>query len=124
MWMKISMILIALLISTTVASSWYYKYSQGVIRTLTENNAKLEIAIETQKATMEAMQKSFELQAAALTSLSVSNQTLSLEKEALSTKLMKHDLEELSKRKPGLIETRINNGTKDLFTSFIDLSAQ
>ena len=42
MWMKISMILIALLISTTVASSWYYKYSQGVIRTLTENNAKLE----------------------------------------------------------------------------------
>jgi TRAP-type uncharacterized transport system substrate-binding protein len=50
MWMKISMILTALLISTAVASSWYYKYSQGVIMTLTENNAKLELAVETQKS--------------------------------------------------------------------------
>ena len=124
MWMKISMILTALLISTAVASSWYYKYSQGVIMTLTENNAKLELAVETQKSAMEAMQKSFETQAAALTSLSASNQNLSAEKDALSTKLMKHDLEELSRRKPGLIETRINNGTKDLFSSFVDLSTE
>ena len=124
MWMKISMILTALLISTAVASSWYYKYSQGVIMTLTENNAKLELAVETQKSAMEAMQKSFETQAAALTSLSANNQNLSDEKDALSTKLMKHDLEELSRRKPGLIETRINNGTKDLFSSFVDLSTE
>ena len=90
MWMKISMILTALLISTAVASSWYYKYSQGVIMTLTENNAKLELAVETQKSAMEAMQKSFKTQAAALTSLSANNQNLSAEKDALSTKLMKH----------------------------------
>jgi TRAP-type uncharacterized transport system substrate-binding protein len=124
MWMKISMILTALLISTAVASSWYYKYSQGVIMTLTENNAKLELAVETQKSAMEAMQKSFETQAAALTNLSANNQNLSAEKDALSNKLMKHDLEELSRRKPGLIETRINNGTKDLFSSFVDLSTE
>ena len=124
MWMKISMILTALLISTAVASSWYYKYSQGVIMTLTENNAKLELAVETQKSAMEAMQKSFEIQAAALTNLSANNQNLSAEKDALSNKLMKHDLEELSRRKPGLIETRINNGTKDLFSSFVDLSTE
>ena len=124
MWMKISMILTALLISTAVASSWYYKYSQGVIMTLTENNAKLELAVETQKSAMEAMQKSFETQAAALTNLSANNQNLSAEKDALSNKLMKHDLEELSRRKPGLIETRINNGTKDLFSSFVALSTE
>ena len=124
MWMKISMILTALLISTAIASSWYYKYSQGVIMTLTENNAKLELAVETQKSAMEAMQKSFETQAAALTNLSANNQNLSAEKDALSNKLMKHDLEELSRRKPGLIETRINNGTKDLFSSFVDLSTE
>jgi hypothetical protein len=124
MWMKLSMILIALLLSATMVFSWYYKRTQNTIMTLTENNAKLELAVESQKETIVAMQESFKMQAAALTTLSSSNQTLNTEKEELSTKLMKHDLEELSRRKPGLIETRINNGTKDLFNSFIDLSTE
>jgi septal ring factor EnvC (AmiA/AmiB activator) len=124
MWMKISLVLLALLVSSSLASAWYYKYSQDIIMTLQANNAKLEVAINTQKETIASMKESFERQAAALTDLSAANQALNNEKDALSTKLMKHDLEELSRKKPGLIERRINSGTKKLFSDFTDLSTQ
>jgi hypothetical protein len=124
MWMKLSLVLLALLVSSSLASAWYYKYSQDIIMTLQSNNAKLEVAINTQKETISSMKENFEKQAAALTDLSAANQALNSEKDALSTKLMKHDLEELSRRKPVLIERRINNGTKKLFSDFTDLSTQ
>ena len=124
MWMKLSLVLLALLVSSSLASAWYYKYSQDIIMTLQSNNAKLEVAINTQKQTISSMKENFEKQAAALTDLSAANQALNSEKDALSTKLMKHDLEELSRRKPVLIERRINNGTKKLFSDFTDLSTQ
>ena len=124
MWMKVSMMLLALLVSSSLVSAWYYKYSQDIIMTLQTNNAKLEVAITTQKETITSMKENFERQAAALTGLSLANQSLNDEKDALSTKSMKHDLEELSRRKPVLIERRINSGTKTLFDDFIELSAQ
>tara|TARA_R110000803_G_scaffold17479_15_gene47074 strand:- start:282 stop:656 length:375 start_codon:yes stop_codon:yes gene_type:complete len=124
MWMKVSMMLLALLVSSSLVSAWYYKYSQDIIMTLQTNNAKLEVAITTQKETITSMKENFERQAAALTGLSLANQSLNDEKDALSTKLMKHDLEELSRRKPVLIERRINSGTKTLFDDFIELSTQ
>tara|TARA_B110000285_G_C15129487_1_gene622524 strand:+ start:2447 stop:2815 length:369 start_codon:yes stop_codon:yes gene_type:complete len=122
--MKVSMMLLALLVSSSLVSAWYYKYSQDIIMTLQTNNAKLEVAITTQKETITSMKENFERQAAALTGLSLANQSLNDEKDALSTKLMKHDLEELSRRKPVLIERRINSGTKTLFDDFIELSTQ
>ena len=90
MWMKVSMMLLALLVSSSLVSAWYYKYSQDIIMTLQTNNAKLEVAITTQKETITSMKENFERQAAALTGLSLANQSLNDEKDALSTKLMKH----------------------------------
>ena len=43
-------------------------------------------------------------------------------KDELINKLQKHDLTRLSLKKPGLIEKRINNGTKKLFESFESLT--
>ena len=43
-------------------------------------------------------------------------------KDELIEKLQKHDLTRLSLKKPGLIEKRINNGTKQLFESFESLT--
>ena len=40
----------------------------------------------------------------------------------LIEKLQKHDLTRLSLKKPGLIEKRINDGTKELFESFESLT--
>lgn len=102
----------------------YYEVSTSKIDALKESNSKLNIAIEEQKNTIAAIRSRYEQQTTSLTSLLASNATLNKEKEELSNKLMKHDLEELSRRKPGLVETRINNGTKELFDSFVAISTQ
>lgn len=102
----------------------YYKVASAEIAYLKDANSKLAMAIEEQKQTIVTIQNKYEQQASSLTSLLSSNSTLSKEKEELSNKLMKHDLEELSRRKPALVETRINNGTKELFNSFVTLSTQ
>ena len=43
-------------------------------------------------------------------------------KNTLIDKLRKHDLAKLSMKKPGLVEKRINNGTKKLFRSLESLT--
>lgn len=41
----------------------------------------------------------------------------------LEEKLRKHDLEQLASAKPGLIETRINNATQQVFKDLTDITA-
>jgi len=43
-------------------------------------------------------------------------------KNTLIDKLRKHDLAKLSMKKPGLVEKKINNGTKKLFRSLESLT--
>jgi hypothetical protein len=114
----------ALLLIISSSFLAYYKVTSAEIATLKDNNIRLNIAIEEQKQTIVTIQNKYQQQTASLTSLLSSNSTLSAEKEELSNKLMKHDLEELSRRKPALVETRINNGTKELFDSFVTLSTE
>jgi regulator of replication initiation timing len=113
---------ILVIISSTFYT--YYKISSNKIDTLVEANSKLTMAIEEQKNTIAIIKSRYEQQASSLTSLLASNATLTIEKENLSNKLMKHDLEELSRRKPGLVEKRINDGTKELFDSFITITTE
>jgi hypothetical protein len=102
----------------------YYKVSSYKISTLTEANSKLNFAVTEQKAAIDSIQTKYQKQANTLSVLITSNSTLSKEKEELSNKLMKHDLEELSRRKPIMVEKRINDGTKELFSSFTNLSTE
>ena len=96
---------------------YYYKDTQERIQTLTENSVKLEAAKKTQDATIDALvadQKKFEaLNNELHTKLNEANNY----KNTLIDKLRKHDLVKLSLKKPGLIEKKINNGTKKLFRS-------
>jgi len=96
---------------------YYYKDSQERIRILTENTAKLETAKQLQDDTINAMiedrEKFDELNKELQTSLDKAN----VYKDVLIGKLRKHDLAKLSMKKPGLVEKKINNGTKKLFRS-------
>ena len=96
---------------------YYYKDSQERIRILTENTAKLETAKQLQDDTINAMiedrEKFDELNKELQGKLSAANAY----KDVLIGKLRKHDLAKLSMKKPGLVEKKINNGTKKLFRS-------
>ena len=99
-----------------------HKLSQDRIQTLVANAAKLEQAVLEQQITIETMNKQHAVQTAALQDLAKANSSLNAEKDALVNKLIKHDLEELSRQKPGLIQQRINNGTQRVFDDFMSIS--
>ena len=100
---------------------YYYKDTQSRIQTLTENNAKIMAAKAAQDNTINTLiadrEKFDELNKELQTKLDKANDY----KNTLIDKLRKHDLEKLSMKKPGLVEKKINNGTKKLFRSLESL---
>jgi hypothetical protein len=94
------------------ASSWYL-YNDN--QTLKENNFKLEGAVAEQKAATAAIKESFEKQGAALSNMQRANAQIEAEKDRYLDIFKRHNLNKLALLKPGLIETRINNGTKAVF---------
>lgn len=100
----------------------YYKDSQATIATLRENNAKLEVANETNQATINQLAKNAEETQIRIDELNVTLQSAEVYKDELIAKLQKHDLSRLSLQRPGLIESRINNGTKAIFDELEALS--
>ena len=101
---------------------YYYKDTQARIAILTENSAKLEQAASAQKQTIETLiadaAKFQELNKELNIKLNKANDY----KDTLIDKLRKHNLAKLSLKKPGLVEKKINSGTKKLFESFEKLS--
>ena len=101
---------------------YYYKDSQQRIQILTENTAKLETAKQMQDATINAMIEDRERFSALTKELQTNLSKANVYKDVLIGKLRKHDLAKLSLRKPGLVEKKINNGTKKLFRSLEAIS--
>lgn len=119
---KLYLLIGGLLAAFAGAGYLYYKDSQERITILTENNVKLESAVESQKEAIDVIQLSFTVQAAELINLAGLNQELQAERNALNSIINGHDWEAISRAKPGLMEKRINDGTKDLFDSFIAIT--
>lgn len=91
----------------------YYLFDQN--QTLMQNNAKLEVAVEEQKAAVKAIQESYEKQGKALGNLQRANNQINAERDRYLEIFKKHNLNMLAVKKPGLIENRINNGTQSVF---------
>ena len=122
---KIYILVVVLgLVGGVVYGGWYYyKDTQARIQILTENSAKLEVATQQQEMTINTLvddaEKYRELNKELNTKLEAANDY----KNELIGKLRKHDLSRLSQQKPGLVEKKINNGTKKLFESFESITA-
>ena len=95
--------------------SSYWLYNENV--TLKTNNQVLEGAVETQKETIATIQKDFALQATSLLELQGRNQEIQQEMTRYLDIFKRHDLTKLAAAKPGLIEPRVNKGTKNVFDS-------
>ena len=119
----ILILVVGLLGGVLYGGYYYYKDTQARIAILTENSAKLEQATNTQKQTIDTLvadaKKYGELNRELNTKLEAANDY----KNTLIDKLRKHNLAKLSLKKPGLVEKKINAGTKKLFESFEEISA-
>ena len=101
----------------------YYHDTQQRIKTLQENNAKLETVAKANEMTINSLQESQEKFATLNNELQTKLNLALTYGDDLRKKLHKHDLTRLSIKKPGLIEKRINDGTKKLFDSIESITA-
>ena len=89
--------------------SWYL-YNQN--QTLTENNIKLESALEEQTRAIETLRESYEKQGQSLMNMSRRNAEIEAEKAEYLAIFSRHNLDLLALKKPGMIETRMNNASE------------
>ncbi len=93
----------------------FYLYNQN--KTLTANNLALEGSVTTQEEAIQSLQNDFQLQTTSLLELQNRNQEIQKEMSRYLDIFKRHNLSKLAAAKPGLIEPRVNKGTKDVFDS-------
>jgi hypothetical protein len=85
------------------------------LESLSKENAALELAEQEQALTIQDLEDESKRQASDISRLSNRNQIISKERDEYLSIFRRHDLTNLSRAKPGLIEPRINQGTTDIF---------
>jgi len=84
---------------------------------LSSLNQAFELRDQEQKAAIESLQSDFALQTEGLLEIQARNQKIQQEMSRYLDIFKRHDLTRLAAAKPGLIQPRINKGTKDVFDS-------
>ena len=101
----------------------YYKDTQQRISTLTQNNAKLKSANDTNTATIQQLNKN----ALALNQLfdDLGSELKKAEQygDELRNTLRKHNLTHLANKKPGMIEKRMQNATDKLWDNLESITS-
>ena len=85
--------------------------------TLKENAVRLETAFESEKAARERSEQNLQSQLKAVGDLTEKNNAMQQEMDGYLSIFKRHDMTRLARAKPGLIEPRINKGTKAVFRS-------
>lgn len=91
----------------------YFLWNEN--QTLKANNIKLEGAVQMQEEAISTLQNDFALQTKSLTDLQQKNNEIQGEMNRYLDIFKRHNLTKLAAAKPGLIETRANKATKEVF---------
>ena len=89
---------------------------------LAEINQAFELRDKEQKAAIESLQNDFKLQTEGLLELQSKTQQYEAEMQRYLDVFKRHDLSKLAFAKPGLIEPRVNKGTKNVFENIEEIS--
>jgi len=110
--------LLALLL--VLAGLSYYLWNENGI--LKENNAKLEIAIETQEEAIATLQSDFALQTTQLNEMTVKSQQAQRELNRYNEFIRNYELSDKIMNDPVEMQRKINNGTKHIMEDIEGLS--
>ena len=91
----------------------YFLYQQN--ESLKIENLAFQVRDQEQTATIKAQQESFERQSSALNNMTARNAEIEGEMNRYLDIFKRHNLNKLAIAKPGLIEKRVNDGTKKVF---------
>ena len=98
----------------------YYLWNENGI--LKENNAKLEVAIQTQEEALATLQSDFALQSTQLNEMTVKSQQAQRELNRYSEFIRNYELSAKIMGDPVEMQRKINNGTKHIMEDIEDLS--
>ena len=113
-----SKVFIGVIVALSLACWWLWNENQR----LRENNAQLNVAVETQEETISTLQEDFATQGQELTELTKRSQEAQREMNRYLDIFRRHNLTKLAAAKPGLIETRANKATKEVFDAIEEIS--
>ena len=102
---------IAIILILGLGCWWLYSENQ----TLTFNNMQLEVAIQQQEDAIESIREAYEKQGDSLNGMINKNAQIEAEKNRYMDIFRRHDLNKLAIAKPGLLESKVNKGTKNVF---------
>lgn len=126
----LSKLLTLILIIGSAFGYIYYNQTQTTIAELKVeilSKQNLLTAYETREAeqekTIQALQENLQRTTEALNTMSARNAEIEAEAKRYMAIFARHDLAKLAAAKPGLIETRINKGTSDVFRTIEQDSA-
>lgn len=112
-------ILMGIIGAMGVAGFLYYNFSVVPMKNKLEEQAKVIIAQDLrdqeQRATIDAIQNNLTQTTEALSGLQVKNQQYEEEMAEYMDIFRRHNLSKLASAKPGMIELRANNKTKEVF---------
>ena len=109
-----SKVLIGIIVAMILAFGGYYWLTEKRLATLTENNAKLTIAAQTNQQTIDKLTEDYEQQQELNSELRVKLTAAEAYGDELAKKFREHDLTMLTLKKPGLIERRVNSATQKI----------
>ena len=92
--------------------------------TLKENAIRLETAFEKEKTARERSEQNLQRQLQVVGELTEKNNSMQAEMDDYLSIFKRHNLTKLARAKPGLIEPRINNGTKEVFRAIEEASKE
>jgi len=93
----------------------YVQDLQGQLESQKNIVAAQELAAQTQQNTIATLQENLESQTNALRLQTRRSQEIQQEMSRYLDIFSRHNLSKLAAARPGLIETRVNNGTKEIF---------
>lgn len=117
-------ILLVLLLMGSIAGGGYFYYTdtQSTIAQLRTNNERLKLVAEDNEKTIDLMKENAARTQVLSDELAAKLQESEASRNRLIEVFGKHDLTRLALKKPGLIETRVNNGTKKAFDDIESIS--
>lgn len=117
----------ALLVAVLAVGYVYYMFTQDTIKELRSEILTLQGVMQAQELrqqeqikTIEALEQNLTRTSEALKTQTKRNSEIEAEVNRYLAIFARHDLAKLAAAKPGLIEKRINKGTKDVFESITD----
>lgn len=125
---RVYLIMFALLGLAAYAGYYYYKDTQAKLAEYAANQARLEIALTTQKAATDALLANITTMQTTVRTLNQqftdSRRTVQeLERRFNETSAgQQRDFGELAAAKPGLVQTIVNTATQDVFKCFEQIS--